>query len=190
MSKDKNPHEETDAPVHDEKSPSDAPAFESGTEMSENSAEFGDALVRMQQQLDEARDKYLRLYSDFDNFKKRVLKEKLDLMKTAAQDTLSALLPVLDDFDRARQNAEDDNSTEVFSEGVHLVYHKLYQVLQQKGLQAMESDGQVFDPELHEAITEIPAPSEDMKGKVVATVEKGYSLNDRIIRYAKVVVGK
>jgi molecular chaperone GrpE len=190
MSKDKNPHEETDAPEHNEKSQSDASMLGTGAEMPENSPESVGELARMQHQLDEARDKYLRLFSDFDNFKKRVLKEKLDLIKTAAQDTLSALLPVLDDFDRARQNAEDDQSTEVFTEGVHLVYHKLYHVLQQKGLQAMESDGQVFDPELHEAVTEIPAPSDEMKGKVVATLEKGYTLNDRIIRYAKVVVGK
>ncbi len=138
----------------------------------------------------EMKDKFLRLAAEFDNYKKRTLREKIELMKTAAQDTLSALLPVLDDFDRAKKIAEADDSSESFSEGVSLVYQKLYNILKQKGLQPMESTGLDFDPELHEAITEIPAPSEDMKGKIVDTIEKGYSLNDKIIRHAKVVVGK
>ena len=111
-------------------------------------------------------------------------------MVTAGRDTISVLLPVLDDFDRAKKNAEDENSTEPFSEGVMLVYDKLYKNLEQKGLKAMESTGEEFDPELHEAITEIPAPNEEMKGKVMDTVEKGYFLKDKIIRHAKVVVGK
>lgn len=176
--------------MQNETSQADSKTSNAEAETPESTDNAADALEQLQLQLSESRDKYLRLYSDFENFKKRVLKEKLDMMKTAAQDTLSALLPVLDDFDRARQNAEDEHSTETLSEGVHLVYHKLYNVLQQRGLQGMESDGQTFDPELHEAVTEIPAPSDELKGKVVATVEKGYKLNDRIIRYAKVVVGK
>lgn len=138
----------------------------------------------------ELKEKYLRLVAEFDNFRKRTLKEKVDLMSTASRDVITALLPVLDDFDRAKKSAEDPNSKEVFSEGVELVYHKLYKVLEGKGLKAMDSNGMPFDPEEHEAITEIPAPSEDMKGKVVDTVEKGYFLKDVIIRYAKVVVGK
>ena len=141
-------------------------------------------------EIQELKDKYLRLFAEFDNYKKRTIKEKLELMKTAAQDTMSALLPVLDDFDRAKKNAEDDNSTEQFSEGVNLVYNKLYTVLKQKGLSPMETNGQDFDPELHESITEIPAPSEDLKGKIVDTIEKGYVLKDKIIRHAKVVIGK
>ncbi|MCC6724688.1 MAG: nucleotide exchange factor GrpE [Saprospiraceae bacterium] len=143
----------------------------------------------LQQQLDEMKDKYMRMFAEFDNYKKRSVREKLDFMKTAAQDTLSALLPVLDDFDRAKKFAEGkaDNSWDT---GVDLVYQKLYTVLRNKGLEAMESNGASFDPELHEAITEIPAPTEELKGKVVDTVEKGYRLNDKIIRHAKVVVGK
>ncbi len=141
-------------------------------------------------ELKEAKDKYLRLFAEFDNFKKRTVKEKLDMMKTAAQDTISSLLPVIDDFDRAKKAADDGNEGEGFSEGVSLVYQKLVSTLQNKGLIAMETNGEVFDPEMHEAITEIPAPSEDMKGKIIDTVEKGYTLNDKIIRYAKVVVGK
>jgi len=147
-------------------------------------------LARLKKEKVELKDKFLRLAAEFDNYKKRTLKEKIELMKTAAQDTVSALLPVLDDFDRAKKNADDESSKEVFSEGVSLVYQKLYNILKQKGLEPMESTGQNFDPEFHEAITEIPAPSEDMKGKVVDTIEKGYLLNDKIIRHAKVVVGK
>ena len=134
------------------------------------------------------KDKYLRLVAEFDNFKKRSMKERFELMKTASQEMMQALLPVLDDFDRAKKSAE--NGTEVFSEGVQLVYHKLYQILEQKGLKSMDSQGTEFDPEWHEAITDIPAPSEDLKGKVLDTLEKGYVLNDKIIRYAKVVVAK
>lgn len=143
-----------------------------------------------EQQIAELKDKYLRLAAEFENYKRRTVKEKLNMMGTAAKDTLSALLPVMDDFDRAKKNAEDENSTEPFSEGVMMVYNKLTNTLQQKGMKPMESTGEVFDPELHEAITEIPAPTEDMKGKVIDTVEKGYYLNDTILRHAKVVVGK
>ena len=146
-------------------------------------------LEQNQQQIAELKDKYLRLYAEFDNFRKRSVKEKLDFMKTAAQDTLSALLPVLDDFDRAKKNADSPDSQEVFSEGVNLVYQKLYSVLANQGLTPMESTGIDFDPELHEAITDIPAPSTELKGKVIDTIEKGYKLKDKIIRHAKVVVG-
>ncbi len=142
-------------------------------------------------QVAELKDKYLRLFAEFDNYKKRTIKERVDLMKTAAQDTMSALLPVLDDFDRAKKNAEDKNADVHFdNEGVLLVYNKLNNSLTQKGLIAMESDGEDFDPELHEAITEIPAPNKKMVGKVIDTIEKGYFLKDKIIRHAKVVVGK
>lgn len=143
----------------------------------------------MQQQLAEMKDKYMRMVAEFDNYKKRAVREKLDFMKTAAQDTLSALLPVLDDFDRAKKFAEGKEEN-TWSTGVDLVYQKLYTVVKNKGLEPMQSTGEPFDPELHEAVTEIPAPTEDLKGKVVDTVEKGYRLNDKIIRHAKVVVGK
>jgi len=136
-------------------------------------------------QVAELKDKFLRLHAEFDNFRKRNVKERLDLMKTASRDTLSALLPVLDDFDRAKKNADEG-----LSEGIQLVYNKLFTVLEQKGLKPMDSDGELFDPELHAAFTEIPAPNEEMKGKIVDTIERGYYLNDKIIRHAKVVVGK
>lgn len=144
----------------------------------------------LQAKADELQDKYLRLFAEFDNYKKRTMKEKLDTMALAARDTMSALLPVLDDFDRAKQNAESEDSAEPFSEGVSLVYQKLHGILKQRGLEPMESTGEVFDPEIHEAITEIPAPNDDMKGKIIDTIEKGYTLKEKIIRHAKVVVGK
>ncbi|NRB51583.1 MAG: nucleotide exchange factor GrpE [Saprospiraceae bacterium] len=159
-------------------------------ETTEKAGGVEDEVIKLEKQNAELKDKYLRLYAEFDNFKRRTVKEKLELMRTAAQDTMTALLPVLDDFDRAKKNAEDDSTTEVFTEGIQLVYQKLYSILTQKGLEPMESTGEVFDPELHEALTEIPAPSEDMKGKIIDTIEKGYKLGDKIIRHAKVVTGK
>ena len=142
------------------------------------------------QELAELKDKYLRLFAEFDNYKKRTVKEKLDLMGTASQDIMAHLLPVLDDFDRAKISADDEKTDEVFSEGVSLVYEKLYKLLESKGLQPMVTNGEVFDPELHDAITEIPAPTKELKGKIVDTIERGYKLKDKIIRHAKVVVGK
>ena len=147
-------------------------------------------IIELKQQVGELKNKYLRIYAEFENFRKRSVREKLDMMKTAAQDTMSVLLPVLDDFDRAKKVADSPDSAEKFSEGIELLYHKLYNILKNKGLESMESNGETFDVELHEAITEIPAPTEEMKGKVIDTVEKGYKLRDKIIRHAKVVVGK
>jgi len=183
------------------KDPQETPDTQNGTEAtmpnqetSENDSDLkqkgkkGKAEDSLQEELDELKDKYLRLFAEFDNYKKRTVKERLDLMKTAGQETIQSLLPVLDDFDRAKKSAESDKSAEVFSEGVAMVYKRLYHILEQQGLKSMESNGIDFNPELHEAISEIPA-GEAMKGKVIDTVEKGYTLNDKIIRYAKVVVG-
>lgn len=138
----------------------------------------------------ELRDKYLRLFAEFDNYKKRTARERLDLIRTAAEDLVTKLLPVLDDFDRAKKNADDASSSETFSEGVSLVYQKLHHVLEAKGLQAMDIEEKEFDPELHEAITKIPAPDASLKGKIIDHVEKGYYLNDKIIRHAKVIIGE
>lgn len=143
-----------------------------------------DGMVQKDNEIIELKDKYLRLYAEFENHKRRTIREKLDLMKTAAQDTMTALLPVLDDFDRAQ------NSIEGLSEGIHLIYQKLNNTLKNLGLESMESTGEVFNPELHNAITEILAPNPELAGKIVDTVEKGYLLSGKIIRHAKVVVGK
>lgn len=145
-------------------------------------------IASLKKQLEEYKDKHLRLYADFDNFKKRNAKERLELILTASKDVIKELLPVIDDFERALKAAETASDVAAVKEGMTLIYHKLVRNLEGKGLKAIESKGKDFDVELHEAITEIPAP--DMAGKVIDEVEKGYYLNDKIIRFAKVVVGK
>lgn len=136
---------------------------------------------------DEVNDKYLRLYSDFDNFRKRTAKEKIEWFKSAGEDIFKNLLPVLDDFERAMKASEKGG--EQFPEGIKLIYNKLKNTLTQKGLEEMKTIGEEFNTDLHEAITNIPAPSEDMKGKVVDEAEKGYLLNGKVLRFAKVIVG-
>jgi molecular chaperone GrpE len=138
---------------------------------------------------EEMNDKYLRLYSEFDNFRKRSSREQVELRKTAAADIFAAILPVLDDFDRAAKAMETADEVEVVKEGMQLIHNKMWSIVSSKGLEAMDANGQVFDPEIHEAITSIPAPDESMKGKVIDILEKGYSLNGKVIRFAKVVVG-
>lgn len=163
---------------------------QAATENTDNQNDNQDEVAKLKQERDELRDKYLRLMAEFDNFKKRNIRERMELMNTAAQDTMTALLPALDDFDRAQNLSEEQKNSPSFQEGIGLVYHKLFNILQQRGLEPMESTGHEFDPELHSAITEIPAPTEDMKGKVVDTIERGYTLKGKIIRHAKVVTGK
>ena len=134
-------------------------------------------------------DKYLRLYAEFDNFRKRTMRERGDLIRNASMDVLEKLLPVLDDFDRASANPSDD--VEVTREGQNLIHTKLRQLLEAQGLAKMEvNQGDDFDVDVHEAITNIPAPTPELAGKVVDVVEPGYKLNDKIMRYAKVVVGQ
>jgi molecular chaperone GrpE len=146
-------------------------------------------LEKVQAELAETKDKFLRLHAEFDNFKRRTSKEKIETMLTANRELMVALLPTLDDFDRTNKSLETVDSVEALKEGVSLVFGKLLRTLEQKGLKPLETIGTVFDSELHEAVTQIPAPSEKMKGKVVDELEKGYYLNDKIIRYAKVVIG-
>jgi molecular chaperone GrpE len=141
------------------------------------------------QKLEEMNDKYLRLFSEFDNFRKRTTKERLELFKTASEDVIVSLLPILDDFERALKAAEENGADDNHKEGIELIYNKFNNTLKQKGLESLDSMGQEFDTDFHEAITKIPAPSPDMKGKVVDVIEKGYKLNDKVIRFAKVVVG-
>ncbi len=138
--------------------------------------------------LAETNEKYLRLYSEFDNYRKRTSKERIDLSKTASEDMIINLLPVLDDFERALKAIEPNEQVNALREGVDLIYNKLQLILTQKGLKAMESIGNLFDPDLHEAIAQIPAKDEESKGKIFDEVVKGYYLFDKVIRYAKVVV--
>ncbi|MFT4023188.1 MAG: nucleotide exchange factor GrpE [Flavihumibacter sp.] len=146
-------------------------------------------LEKLQQELAESRDKYLRLVAEFDNFRKRTAKERLELIQTAGKDVIIPLLEVVDDADRAQKQLEKTKIGPE-AEGLLLTLNKLKSVLQVRGLKVMESIGTDFDPDKHEAITEIPAPAPDQAGKVIDEVEKGYYLNDKIIRFAKVVVGK
>ena len=147
------------------------------------------SVEELQEILQQKEDKYLRLYAEFENFKRRNRQERLTMMETAGAKTMQALLPVLDDFDRAARAAqEDDASAQVWNSGVGLIVKKLQQSLAAQGLKPMESNGQAFDADLYEAVTEIPHP--ELAGRVVDTVERGYTLNGKIIRHAKVVVGK
>ena len=156
----------------------------------EDKKEEADQLTELQTKYDTLNDKYLRLYSEFENFRRRTAKEKLDLMKNAGADMVAEILPVIDDFDRAINSNEKGTDEEALKEGFKLIHHKLLHLLEGKGLKPMNSINQPFDTEYHEAITNIPAPSEDMKGKVIDVAEKGYFFNDKVLRYAKVVVGQ
>jgi len=147
-------------------------------------------LEQLQLDLTEQNDKYLRLMAEFENFKRRTAKERIDLIQTAGKDVIVSMLEVLDDCDRAEKQLNTSDNIALQKEGIQLVFNKVRSTLQAKGLKAMESINADFDVELHEAITEIPAPNAKMVGKVVDEVTKGYFLNDKIIRFAKVVVGK
>ncbi len=145
--------------------------------------------LKVSNQLEEQKDKYLRLAAEFENYKRRTAKERIELIQTAGKETITALLTVLDDIDRAEKQMDITEDINQVREGNKLVFSKLKNVLQQKGVKPMESLHTDFDVEMHEAITEVPA-DEKLKGKVVDEVEKGYYLNDKLIRFAKVVVGK
>lgn len=142
-------------------------------------------------ELQKEKDKFLRLFAEFENYKKRTSKERLELFKTASQDVMIALLPVLDDFERALTHIEEDKEAEELRKGVFLIYQKLLNTLKQEGLSVMEvNKGDTFDAEQHQAVTQIPSPSEDLKGKIIDIVEKGYKLGEKIIRFPKVVIGQ
>ncbi|MCK6691029.1 MAG: nucleotide exchange factor GrpE [Thermoanaerobaculia bacterium] len=164
--------------------------MDNNTENTENTpeqerlAELEAKVETLTQQLDESRNKYLYLFSDFENFKRNAAKERIELQQTAGRDIVTALLPVLDDFDRAAKNG-------ALNEGMALIHQKITNTLQNKGLTLLEvKAGDDFNPDTQEAVAEIPAASEELKGKIVDIVEQGYQLGDRIIRFAKVVIGR
>jgi molecular chaperone GrpE len=179
-----NPTEEKNA----DQSAADELKLQSEVEASEQLPIEEDPIAKLTADLAEQKDNYLRLYADFENYKKRALKERSDLIKSAGSDTLAALLPVLDDFDRAMKAMETASDNPV-KEGVTLIHTKLISTLEQRGLKVMTAIGEEFNVDMHEAITNIPVADESQKGKVVDVLEKGYYLNDKVIRYAKVVVG-
>lgn len=163
----------------EENSSSDSVNFDGEIEEAKFEAEIADL-----------KDKYLRLYSDFENFRKRTAKERIDLIKTASEDVLRDLVPVVDDFERATKASENETDTVKIREGNQLIYHKLVRILEAKGLKVMDDlKGKPFNPDTQEAITQIPSPSEDMKGMVIDVVEKGYTLGEKVVRFAKVVTG-
>ncbi len=165
---------------------------ENGQEESLNEAGSADVSEEpaAEAELAEMKDKYVRLMAEFENFRRRTAKERIELSKTATQDLMGNLLPVLDDMERARQSMESTQEISALLEGVDLVFHKLRNVTQQKGLQVMEiKAGDEFNSDLHEAITQAPAPSDELKGKIIDVVEKGYTLNEKVIRFAKVIIG-
>tara|TARA_B100001287_G_scaffold252956_1_gene235265 strand:+ start:718 stop:1269 length:552 start_codon:yes stop_codon:yes gene_type:complete len=143
-----------------------------------------------EEKYNELNNRFLRLYAEFENYRKRTNKERLDLITNANSDLLKDLIPVIDDFERAITNNADVDDIEGIKEGFSLIYNKYKGLLQSKGLKAMEAKGEVFDPELHEAIANLPTEDKKMKGKVIDDVEKGYFLNDKVLRFAKVVVGQ
>lgn len=164
---------------------------ESAAESSEKQEVEDDSIQKLQDEVQDLKDQNLRLYAEFENFRKRTAKERLQMMDSANKDTLAALLPVLDDFDRALKNTEATPENEAVLEGLKLIQHKLGETLKNKGLIAMESTiGKAFDVEEMEAITQIPAPSPELAGMVIDEVEKGYKIGEHVLRYAKVVVGK
>jgi len=164
---------------------------ESAAKSSEKQEVEDDPIQKLQDEVQDLKDQNLRLYAEFENFRKRTAKERLQMMDSANKDTLAALLPVLDDFDRALKNTEATPENEAVLEGLKLIQHKLGETLKNKGLIAMESTiGKAFDVEEMEAITQIPAPSPELAGMVIDEVEKGYKIGEHVLRYAKVVVGK
>ncbi len=172
-----------------EKTEDTATEEKNGKKAEKEKEETKDPLEELQEQYDLLNDKYLRMYSEFENFRRRTARERLDLMKSAGEDVFILLLPVLDDFKRALGNMRMSKEVKSVEEGVELIYHKLEKELGAKGLRPMEALGKEFDPEYHEALTQIPVKKKKEKGKVVDVIEEGYFLNDKVIRFAKVVVG-
>lgn len=179
----------------------EAPEIMDVTETEENeteveAAELGEN-ARLQNELDAARaeiekekKEYLFLMADFDNFRKRVMREKADLLKNAGERVISGLLPIVDDFERGLAAAAEAKDAEAVRQGMEMIYQKLVRYLESQGVKAMDSNGTDFDPDLHEAIATVPAPTPEQKGKVLDTTQKGYMLNDKVLRHAKVAVGE
>ncbi len=170
--------------------PTETPKKKKSSFFKSDKKEWEEKIATLTEELAEQKDKYVRLYAEFDNFRRRTMKEKEDLIKTAGQGVIKDLLPVIDDMERAKAALAASNDLEALQNGFELIMQKFMQTMQNKGLKEMASTGEDFNPEWHEAIAEIPAPAEEQKGKVIDTTEKGYYLNEKIIRYAKVVVGK
>lgn len=156
----------------------------------EEGDKIANEIAELTQKCNDLNDKNLRLMAEFDNYRKRTLKERSDLIKTAGENILSSMLPLVDDFERALKAMETAEDVVAVKEGVDLIYNKFIAFLLQNGVKAIPTDNEVFNTDLHEAITTFPAPTEDMKGKIIDCVSKGYTMNDKVIRFSKVVVGE
>ena len=177
---------ETENTENQENVPEQESVGSENTEMNEGSPE--DVVAKFEALVKELNEKYLRLYAEFDNFRRRTQKEKADLIKYGGEETILSILPIVDDMERALAHHKDAKDHKPLQEGLDLILQKTQKILSAKGVVSMDPKGQVFDPELHDAITNIPATSDDMKGKVADVVEKGYTLHGKVIRHAKVVV--
>lgn len=147
-------------------------------------------LLELERSLAEMTDKYMRLSAEFDNYRKRTLREKMELTKTASESVMRNILPVIDDFERAMKSIEQGMDFDATKEGISLIYNKFKDFAKQNGVKEIDAVGDPFNTDLHEAITKVPAPSEELKGKIIDVIQKGYYLNDKVIRFAKVVVGE
>lgn len=166
-------------------------ATASGNSEQEQKTEEKSAEEQLQDQLAAEKDKFMRLFAEFENYKKRTTKERIELFKTASQDVIQSMLPIIDDFERAIVHMENDQDAEELRKGVLLIYNKLVNTLEQKGLSKIEvNQGDAFNADVHEAITQIAAPSDDLKGKIIDVVEHGYKLGEKVIRFPKVVIGQ
>lgn len=183
--------QQADQAEEQEANQSNQEATDTSSEQEEQEAEEQkDPLQQKQEEYQELYDKHLRLYSEFENFRRRSRKETADAKEKGRSDMVLAVLPVIDDFERALSSINESTESKDVYEGVELIYNKFKNILSEQGLQEMQPVGETFDPDYHEAMTKMQAPSEDQKGKVIDVVEKGYMLNDRIVRHAKVVVGE
>ncbi|MCE2757299.1 MAG: hypothetical protein RL640_28 [Bacteroidota bacterium] len=174
----------------DEKETVQNPETENQQENQDASIEELNELDALKKEIEEQKEKFIRLYADFDNFKRRNAKERVELIQTAGKEVIQSMLEVLDDCERAEKQMNQSTDLKQISEGIGLVFSKFRNILQSRGLKEMKSIGETFNPDFHEAITEISVQDENMKGKIVDEVEKGYTLNDKIIRFSKVVIGK
>lgn len=179
---DSNPEVENNSVEPEQKSPIEAALPDAEVEQIE-------PMAKIEAELSETRDRLLRIYSEFDNYKKRVARDRIEQTKMAGADIFLSILPIIDDIERALKSFETVKDIEPIKEGIQLIYNKIKSTTESKGLKPMQSLGSTFDPDLHDAITNIQAPTEELKGKVVEEVERGYFLNDKVIRHAKVIVG-
>lgn len=194
MSKDKNKYEEQEEQLHEDpaienEEASVADVADSDGEENEVEGLEGE-ILKLNEALEKEKKEYLFLMAEFDNFRKRTLKEKSEIIKNAGEQVFKGLLPIVDDFERGLEAAKNSDNTESVLEGMELIYHKLQKYLEQNGVKEIDTSDDTFDTELHEAISAVPVPEEEKKGKILDTVQKGYTINGKVLRHAKVVVGR